>query len=108
MIRTRSIQIKNTKFRRRKHYKVLKQRVLLALTEAVSHSKLSQTNDRSSCHCEVMCSVNIQGKEEEKKQTKKKHLNGKNHLYHHNASVHKILIFLRSDSAFPPGLKQYA
>lgn len=48
----------------------------------------------------LVFNVNIQEKK------KKKHLNGKNHLYHHNASVHKILTFLKSD--FLRGLKQYA
>lgn len=52
--------------------------------------------------------VNIQ---EKKRKEKKKHLNGKNHLYHHNASVHKILTFLKSDFHFffsSRFLKQYA
>lgn len=55
-----------------------------------------------------MFNVNIH---EKKRKEKKKHLNGKNHLYHHNASVHKILTFLKSDFHFffsSRFLKQYA
>lgn len=48
--------------------------------------------------------VNIQ----EKKERKKKHLDGENHFYHHNASVHKTLTFLKGDFHLSPGLKQYA
>lgn len=41
----------------------------MALTEAVSHSKLPQTNDRSSCHCEVMCSKSTFKERRRKKHT---------------------------------------